>query len=294
MTEKDVSKVFKRHKGLLHKSSQNLEEGLELLSECGLTTPAQIRKAVLYNPNIFLYKSVGNFKSRLSMLRSIMKKEDICKIVIINSNILNYSEDKLRSAFSLLQRLGVEGEALSKLVAKQPRLLTTTEETVIESFKVAEGLGLEKGSQIFGLGLRGILGIGKEKMDRKLQCLSSLGFSEKQIFKFSSRTPWILGLSEEKLKRRVDYLVKSLGLSLDDIVTCSCLLGLNLETRIIPRYRVMEALKSMKLLKTERISPHIVKLTEKRFLLKYVNRNAESSSVLWDIYYGGKAGKADH
>jgi len=124
--------------------------------------------------------------------------------------------------------------------------------------------------------------------------VSSLGFSEKEIHKFSSQTSWILRHLEEKLNRNVYFLVKSLGLPLDDIVIYSCLFSYKLETRIIPRYRVMEALKSMKLLKTERISPHIVKLTEKRFLLKYVNRNAESSSVLWDIYYGGKAGKADH
>jgi len=161
MTEKDVSKAFKTRKGLPHKSSQNLEEGLELLSECGLTTPAQIRKAVLYNPNIFLYKSVGNFKSRLSVLRSIMKKEDICKLIYSDSKVLNNSEEKFKSAISLLQRLGVEGEALSNLLAMQPRLVTCTEEKVLKSFKVAEGLGLEKGSQIFGHALRAILGIGK-------------------------------------------------------------------------------------------------------------------------------------
>jgi mTERF domain-containing protein len=294
MTEKDVLKTFKIHKSLLHKSSQNLEEVLELLSECGLTTPAQIRQVVRWNPSIFLYKSERNLKSRLSFLRSIMKKEDICKLIYSDSKVLNNSEEKFKSAISLLQRLGVEGEALSNLLAMQPRLVTCTEEKVLKSFKVAEGLGLEKGSLIFGHALRAILGIGKEKMDRKLQCLSSLGFSEKQIHKLSSRTPWILGHSEEKLKRNVDFLVKSLGLPLEDIVRYSCLLSYNLETRIIPRYRVMEALKSMQPLKTERIFPHIFYLTEKHFLEKYVNWNVESSSVLRDIYYGGKAGKVDH
>jgi mTERF domain-containing protein len=294
MAEKDVSKVHKLYKSLLDKPSQDLEEGLELLSECGLTTPAQIRRAVLGNPGIFLYKSKRDLKSRLSYLRSIINKEDMCKLVYTDSKILDKSEDKLKSAISLLQRLGLEGEALSKLVARQPRLVMYAEEKVMESFKVAEGLGLEKGSQKFGHALRAILGIGQGKIDRKLQCLSSLGFSEKQIYKFSSRTPWLLGLSEEKLKRNVDFLVKSLGLPLDDIDRCPCLLQCNLERRIIPRYRVMEALKSMQLLKTERISPYIVKLTDKRFLEKYVNWNAESSSVLRDIYYGGKAGKVDH
>jgi len=295
MTEKDVSKALNNSKGLLHKSSQNLEEGLELLNEYGLITSTQIRRAVIRNPGVFLYKSERDLKSRLSFLRSFMKKDDICKLVITDSSILNHSEDKLRSVISLLQRLGVEGEALSKLVARQPRLLTTTEENVIESFKVAEGLGLEKGSQIFGHALRNILGTGKEKIDRKLQCLRNLGFSEKQISELSSRKPWILGISEEKLKRNVDFLVKSVGFSLDDFVRYTPLFTCSLEKRMIPRFRVMEALKCMKVLETERISPNIiVRLPDKRFLEKYVNWNTESSPALRDIYYGGKAERVDN
>nr|ADE77106.1 unknown [Picea sitchensis] len=34
----------------------------------------------------------------------------------------------------------------------------------------------------------------------------------------------------------------------------------------------------------------MVQLTEKDFLEKYVNKNAKSS-VLWNMYHGGKAGK---
>jgi hypothetical protein len=53
-----------------------------------------------------------------------MKEEDICKLLIRLCKIFESSEDKLKSAISLLQRLGVEGQALSELVARVPRLLT--------------------------------------------------------------------------------------------------------------------------------------------------------------------------
>jgi len=61
---------------------------------------------------------------------------------------------------------------------------------------------------------------------------------------------------------------------------------------MIPRYRVLEALKSMQVQMLKRLCfPIIVTLTEKRFLEEYINSNAESSSVLHDIYNGGKDGK---
>lgn len=65
------------------------------------------------------------------------------------------------------------------------------------------------------------------------------------------------------------------------------LFSFSLVKRIIPRHRVMEACKSMQVRGS---LADIARLTEKAFLEKYVNKNAEFS-YLWDIYKGGKAGK---
>jgi hypothetical protein len=91
-----------------------------------------------------------------------------------------------------------------------------------------------------------------------------------------AETDWILGLSEEKLKRHVDFLVNSVGLPLDDLVKYPTLFTCSLEKRIIPRYRVMEALKSMQVLKTEMIFQIFLSCQKNVFLEKYVNSNAES------------------
>jgi mTERF domain-containing protein len=225
-----------------------------------------------------------------------MKKEDVDKLVYRDTWIFTSSERRLKSAFSLLQELGIEGEALSDLVARVPRLLLTSEERIVESFKQAECFGFKKGSIMFAIAVRAIFQTGKENLDRKLQCLSSLGFSEKQISDLIRRNPVVVCLSEEKLKCNVDFIVKTVGLPLADIEKYPCLLDCSLETRMIPRYRVLEALKSMQVHLSKRgiCFPKIIQLTEKRFLgkyVKYVNLNAESSPVLQDIYYGEKAGK---
>lgn len=220
-----------------------------------------------------------------------MKEEDITKFIYTSARSIELSENRLKSTILVLRKLGLEGEALSELVAREPRLFTALEKDVIESFKEVVDLGIKKGSKMFAYALRGILKFGKERLDRRRLCLSRLGFSENQILVILRRRPMVLGLSEEKVKRNVDFLVNSVGLPLDDFVKYPLLFSSSLEKNIIPRYRVTEALKSMRVLKTEMSFPRGVTLTEKCFLEKYVNSNAEFSSVLLDIYHGGKAEK---
>jgi len=268
-----------------------LEEDLELLYGFGLTTPAHIRKVVVRNPKFFIWKSETKLKTMLYFLRTFMKEDDVCKLIYNYPTIFSMREHRVKFAISLLQKMGVEGEFLSFLLAWQPRLFSASEEKVMESFKQAEDLGVKKGSKPFAAAMRAFLGVGRETIDRRLQCLRSLGFLEKQILEISSKTPLILGCSEENLKHHVDFVVNSLGLPLADLVKDATLFTYSVEKRMIPRYRVLEALKSMKMPRTKMSLPNVFQLSEKRFLEKHVNSNPEFSSVLRDIYHGGKAGK---
>jgi len=289
-TDEEIARAFRHCNGLLSKqSTHGLEENLELLTGYGLTTPAQIRMVVISNPQFLFNNCERNLKPKLRFFRTFMKEEDIAKFVCRSARIFNSREGRLKSGLSLLQRLGVESHALSELVATQPRLLAASEEKVIESFKQAEGFGFKMGTKSFANVLRAIFGARKENLDQRLQCLISLGFSGKQISDILMKRPTTLGLSEEKMKRSVDFLVKTVGLSLDDFVKNPFMFAYNLETRIRPRYRVMETLRSMQVQvsKREMSFPNIVNLKEERFLKKYVDSNAESS-FLRDIYQRAK------
>lgn len=294
LTPEEIAKAFRHTNTLLRaKSSQNMEKVVELLNGCGLTSPAQIRRLVLYNPSFLFRRAERNIQSKLNLLRTFMKEEHLSKLLSTNARIFNLGEQKLRSSISLLQKLGVEGEALSDILAWVPHLLTASEEKVMEVFKQVEDIGFKKGSKMFRIALRAYFGLAKEKLDRKRQYLSSLGFSEQQILYLVRRRPMVLALSEEKLKRNVDFLVKTVRLELTDIVKFPDLFANSLERRMIPRYIVLEAMKfkQLQVSKRERCFPVIIQLTEKRFLEEYVNSNAKFSSVLQDIYRKGKAGK---
>lgn len=186
----------------------------------------------------------------------------------------------------------------SGLIARQPRLLTASEEKVIESYQQAEDLGYNKGSKMFAHALRAILGLGKENLNRRRQYLISLGFSENQTSDLCRKKPWILRMREERMKCAMDFLVKIVGLPLTDLVKRPDLIAFSVETRMVPRHRVMEALKSMHVQAPRKKRASFARcftLPEKLFLEKYVYSNAESSTLLLDIYHGRKESwKGDH
>jgi len=66
---------------------------------------------------------------------------------------------------------------------------------------------------------------------------------------------------------------------------CPLILSCSLETRLVPRYRVIEALNSMGLSKKPRSFPFSIRSTEENFLKKYIDSYGESL-VLHNIYRG--------
>ena len=61
-----------------------------------------------------------------------------------------------------------------------------------------------------------LLDLGRKKMRR--QCLSSLGFFEDQISNFYRVRSSSIEFIEDKMKSNVDFLVKTMGLPLTDLV----------------------------------------------------------------------------
>lgn len=138
--------------------------------------------------------------------------------------------------------------------------------------------------------MRVMLGLGKEHIDRRLLYLRFFDFSETQSSEISRWNLNILAMLEGNFKQHVDFLVKSARFTLASLLKYVVVLGYSTEKRINPRYRVMEALKTMQVLKTEMICPRYFQLTKEQFLEKYVNKNVESL-VLQDIYHWVRDGK---
>lgn len=76
-------------------------------------------------------------------------------------------------------------------------MLMAQEEKVMKSFRLAEDLGFKPGSKKFVVEVHGTFNLAKETLEERLQCLSSLGFSKKEISQTIDRDQSILRLSNE-------------------------------------------------------------------------------------------------
>lgn len=286
-TEEGTTNALARCNGLLRSASaKNLEQMLELLEDNGLSPP-QIRKVVVYNPVLFTLSAKNNIKPKLEFLNTLMNSKDVAKLVSYNSRPLHLSlEPRLKSAVLFLQKCGFEGEALARLLTFAPDMLNASEENTLRLFKQVEDFGFSKGSKMFPIALRAISGLRKDVLEQKLQHLYGLGFSEEEVLVLCRRKPKLLSVSMDKMKRNLEFLVNSAAVPLSEIVRYPDLLMYSLESRIIPRYRVMKAVKSMTEVKRMPNFRSVIRMTEKCFLNKFVNPFSDEAPFLWGIYSG--------
>ncbi|KAK1295060.1 hypothetical protein QJS10_CPA16g01099 [Acorus calamus] len=98
--------------------------------------------------------------------------------------------------------------------------------------------------------------------------------------------PQFMFSSEKKIKRMFEFFVGELGWELPSLSRCPVLIGLNLEKRVIPRCLVLEVLLSKGLIEKDMKWPTALKLTEKQFLERFVNKYEEEAAELMRAYHG--------
>ncbi|GJN00262.1 hypothetical protein PR202_ga17680 [Eleusine coracana subsp. coracana] len=96
--------------------------------------------------------------------------------------------------------------------------------------------------------------------------------------------PSILGLSEEHIRRKVQFLISEAGLEPKCMVKSPSLLGYSLEKRLVPRYRVMKILQAKGLLNGNVTLYSQSGMNDETFKLKFVDCHKDSVIGIVDAY----------
>ena len=153
---------------------------------------------------------------------------------------------------SLLRQCGMN---ISEIVGNNMysnRLIILKPDLVKDAVKRVEELGFKRGSVMFRRALTFVAYMDKELIARKMQLLQNLGFSKADALAVVRKQPFILGLSEQKVRGNVDFLMKDVGLEVSYIVRRPVLLMYSIERRLLPRHCLLKALREKGLLKDER------------------------------------------
>ncbi|KAK3211915.1 hypothetical protein Dsin_016621 [Dipteronia sinensis] len=101
------------------------------------------------------------------------------------------------------------------------------------------------------------------------------------------KQPRMFTRSEEGLKLALDFFLNKIELKKEALIRRPCCLTFSLVERVIPCNRVMQILKSKKLLlKKEPSFGHMLTLSEEKFLEKYVEKFRDDAEELLVAYRG--------
>uniref|UniRef100_J3N6P8 Uncharacterized protein n=1 Tax=Oryza brachyantha TaxID=4533 RepID=J3N6P8_ORYBR len=171
-------------------------------------------------------------------------------------------------------------------------LLTFNPKKVGALVQRADELGVPRISSIFKYTLASTGCMAEGKATARMKFLSStLGCPMDALRSAVRRVPQILGLSEENLRSKIEFLVNKVALEPDYILQRPVLLSLSLEKRLVPRHYVLQVLAVNGLIKNDVYFYRSVCLAEDNFVARYIDRHENAVPGLADAYAAVRAGK---
>jgi mTERF domain-containing protein len=98
-------------------------------------------------------------------------------------------------------------------------------------------------------------------------------------------------VSEEKLRRKIEFMVTEVGLDPEYIVKRPMLFTYSLDKRMKPRYYVAKVLQAKGLMKKSVGFRRLVGYGENSFVATYIDSNKDAVPGLADAYAANRAGK---
>ncbi|XP_042390242.1 transcription termination factor MTERF15, mitochondrial-like isoform X2 [Zingiber officinale] len=283
----EASKVSRSLSDL--KSSKKPDYFFNFLKSQGFTD-SHIKRIINVNPRSVCVKVEPKFRSWLD---AGISQSDLVEIITSYPRILHYS---IRSVVSSVEKrilpnlkflmdvCGISEEKASRAMRSRPELLAKKLDSLQTLVRRADELGVPRQSPMYPLLLIVLYGIDKEKFEAKSKFFKSLGWSESDFFTAVRTTPTLLTISQPYLQRKMEFFVKEVGYSPSFITQRPLILLFSLDKRVIPRFQVLELLKSENLWTAKGNFFYYMKLSDKKFIEKFVIPYKEKVPKLVDIY----------
>jgi mTERF domain-containing protein len=195
-------------------------------------------------------------------------------------------ESRLLGNIAFLKSCGIVGTQLSMLLTRQPWLFIMQESKLRDLVSRVLDMGFSVNSRMLVHGLYTVSCMSNETFMRKLELFRSSGFSSNECMEMFRKQPGLLRASEEKLKLGIEFFMNTIKMEKSALVRLPVSFMYDLEARVIPRYMVLEILKSKRLLKREPSFIHTLNISEEKFLAKFIAKFRDHAEELLVAYKG--------
>ncbi|KAL6516017.1 hypothetical protein OROGR_019322 [Orobanche gracilis] len=198
-----------------------------------------------------------------------------------------YSSDGISSNISMLRERGMPESSIVSLVVHHTELLSISKEKFAECVDSAVEMGFDMSKCAFLLAIKVFANLTESTLKQKMEVYRRCGWSEPDVISAFLRNPPCMKLSEKKIMATMDFLINKFGFEPYAIAQCPALLNLSLARRIRPRCLVARILNRKGLLKeTTSAMTTLLKMTEKKFLIRYIDRYEKDIPELLEAYQG--------
>ncbi|KAG9439068.1 hypothetical protein H6P81_019233 [Aristolochia fimbriata] len=190
---------------------------------------------------------------------------------VLNSfpGILGFSvEGRLRPLFEEFESLGFNQKEVTNAIINDPHVLNVEIGELSVCVQLLKNLNCRYPIQetILSNGLLKATLAVKFRVD----CLCRYGFIHREAFKLLQREPRVIIYSMEDLEKKIDYLVKDMGFSICCLNEVPEYLGVNLKKVVVPRFNVIQYLKSNGGLTYELELRDLIKPSKQKFYNRFV------------------------
>lgn len=304
------------------KSIERPDLVLDLFKQCGLDK-TQIREIVSSVPKLLLCNVDKTLKPKLRVLQELgISGPDLVKIISSNHSLcsrglntqilpsIDYlrevlgSDEKVIKALKkskwllsfnvpkrfppnllLLQKSGFSNEKLEKFIMQNPRYLLQKPEWLEDIIRRVETeLGISKNSAMFFHGIHSLASVSKSTIEKKSEIFRSFGWSDSDIITMARNLPFSLSLSEDKIRKGLNFFMKELGYEPAYLASHPKILSYSLQKRVMPRHEVLKILKEKMLLKKKLSLYTAVSYSELSFVKEFVLCHKDEIPDLYEIY----------
>ncbi|KAK1318707.1 hypothetical protein QJS10_CPB04g00583 [Acorus calamus] len=277
---------------LLHLNPDKiLKPKMDFLRDVGFSTPDLIF-LLSHNPTILASSLDNQIVPAYGFLKGVLGTREVVVLAAKRSPWLlhNNLHKTMGSKIEVLRDHRVPDSSISAMIKQRPRLfLSLHPDRFTKAITKVKAMDFRPSSSLFYMALGSILSISESHWEEKFELYRSFGWSEDDILLAFKKMPRIMELSNDKIRRMMDFFLKEPGLGLSIISSWPHLLLFSLEKTIIPRWSVIRVLTSHGILNKDANVSTIFKLQEEKFLEKYVIKYQEKVPQVLQAYHGKTA-----
>ncbi|KAL2510458.1 Mitochondrial transcription termination factor family protein [Abeliophyllum distichum] len=290
-SEDDISKIFTRRPSLHKMDIKILQCKLEILTDLGITS-SDLVKIIHCRPRFLNCRINLWLNERLEYFRALFgSKEVLLKAIVRNPSLLTYDfHNKIKPVVAIYEKLGVSRRDLIPMLLSRPTLIprSTLDN---EKLDYISRTGVSKESRMYKhvVTLFAISRI--ETIREKVMNLEKYGFSEDEVFRLFGRSPLVLTLSIDKVQRNMTYVVGTMKLSANVVLSNPFLLFFNLEAILKPRFLLAGKIEDMGLVPQIKGPAMLraLRMSEKRFIAAFITCHLEDvANELINFYKNAK------